>query len=112
MTGRIFGPDLAGVARRLTRDQLADAILQPSKEVAERFRATEVETHSGTAYSGFVTEQSAQRLVIATQTQIITVSTAEVESIQPLSSSLMPEGLLNQNSRQEIIDLLAFLNAL
>jgi putative heme-binding domain-containing protein len=112
VTGRIFGPDLAGVTRRLTRDQLADAILQPSKEVAERFRATEVETHSGTAYSGFVTEQSAQRLVIATQTQIITVSTAEVESIQPLSSSLMPEGLLNQNSRQEIIDLLAFLNAL
>ena len=112
VTGRIFGPDLAGVTRRLTRDQLVDAILQPSKEVAERFRATEVETTQGTLYSGFVTEQSAQRLVIATQTQIITVPTDEVISIQPLSSSLMPEALIDQSSRQEIIDLLSFLNAL
>ena len=110
--GRIFGPDLSGVTRRLTREQLADAILSPSKEVSDRFRATEIETTSGSSYSGFVTEQSADQIVIATQTNILTVPRTELESIQPLKTSLMPEGLLGDSTQQDIIDLLSFLNSL
>ncbi len=110
--GRIFGPDLAGVTRRLTRNQLADAILSPSKEVAERFRATEIETTSGIVYSGFITEQSADQVVIATQTTILTIPRNELATIQPLQTSLMPEGLLGESNQQDIIDLLSFLDSL
>ena len=110
--GRIFGPDLAGVTRRLTREQLADAIVAPSKDVAERYRATEVEMKNGTVISGFLTEQSVDQLVIATQTQVLTVMVSDVESIHPLQTSLMPEGLLDGSDRQEMIDLLRFLDRL
>ncbi len=110
--GQVFGPDLAGVTRRLTRDQLADAILEPSKEVAERFRATEIETQDGDVYNGFVTEQSGDTVVIATQTQIVTLPKADIATLQPLASSLMPAGLLEHASEEAIKDLLAFLNSL
>ena len=36
--GKFFGPDLAGVAVRLTRMELADSLVYPSKQIADRFK--------------------------------------------------------------------------
>src|SRR5262249_24754345 len=40
--GRLFGPDLARITQRLTRVELADALVFPSKQVADRFKAIKV----------------------------------------------------------------------
>ena len=106
--GRIFGPDLAGVMTRLTRPQLADALVYPSREVADRYKAVMVVTAEET-YTGFVTEQTPQLVTLSDPVAIRRIPREKIQSLQPQATSLMPEHLLNALSWTEIRNLLAFL---
>ena len=108
--GRIFGPDLAGVTRRLSRQELADSLVFPSKQVADRFKAYQLERNDGATITGFVTEQTGEAVTIADQQQVHKVPRSEIKSLQPQSNSLMPDHLLNGLSVQQLRDLLAFLD--
>jgi putative heme-binding domain-containing protein len=107
--GRLFGPDLAGVTRRLSRAELADSLVYPSKQVADRFKATEVTLQDGTVLTGFVTEQTAESVTLAERDQIRRLSRSSVRSMSPMAASLMPERLLNHLTWEELRDLLSFL---
>ncbi len=108
--GRFFGPDLAGVTRRLTRPELADAIVYPSKQVADRFKAMDVTLKDGNSLTGFVTEQTADSVTLADREQVHRISRNQIQSLSPLATSLMPDRLLNRLSWDEIKDLFAFLD--
>jgi putative heme-binding domain-containing protein len=108
--GRIFGPDLAGVTRRLSRQELADSLVYPSKQVADRFKAYELERSDSVAIIGFLTEQNAEAVTIVDQQQVHKVPRAEIKSLRPQSNSLMPDRVMNSLSADEIRDLLAFLD--
>ena len=108
--GRIFGPDLAGVTRRLSRQDLADAFVYPSKQVADRFKGYEVELDDSTAVTGFITEQDEQSITLVDREQVRRIPRHKVRSSKPQSVSLMPAQLLNRLSWEEIRDLLAFLD--
>jgi len=107
--GRIFGPDLSGVTRRLSRIELADAIVYPSKQVADRFKAFEIELKDSTPLTGFITEQSEDTVSLADREQVHRIPRSRIRSINPQSTSLMPEHLVNRMSSDEIRDLLSFL---
>ncbi|PYM13509.1 MAG: hypothetical protein DME18_08870 [Verrucomicrobia bacterium] len=108
--GRIFGPDLSGVTRRLSRAELADAMVYPSKQVADRFKAVGIELKDSTALTGFITEQNDDMITLADREQLRRIPRGQILSITPQSTSLMPEHLLNRLSWDEIRDLLAFLD--
>lgn len=111
-SGRIFGPDLSGVARRLSRSEFAEALAFPSRQVADRFKAFELEKADGTHLIGFVTEQTAEAVVIATPQSVETVPRKSMVRLAPQSASLMPSGLLNKLSDDDIRALMAYLEAL
>jgi putative heme-binding domain-containing protein len=108
--GRFFGPDLAGATRRLSRQELADAMVYPSKQVADRFKAHEVHVTDGVPLNGFITEQSGEAISLADREQVHRIHRSRIRSIEPQSTSLMPERLLNALTDEEIRDLLAFLD--
>lgn len=110
--GRLFGPDLAGVTRRLTRTALADALTYPSKEVADRFKAFLLEKKDDTALTGFIVEQNDDVVTFADAQQVHRVARSEIARLAPQTQSLMPERLLNGLSEEETRDLLAFLDNL
>jgi putative heme-binding domain-containing protein len=107
--GGLFGPDLSGVTRRVSRLELADALVYPSKQVADRFKAVEVELKTGASLTGFITEQTDEVVTLAGHDQVHRLPRSQVRSITQQSASLMPEHLLNRMSREEVRDLLAFL---
>ena len=107
--GRIFGPDLAGVMRRLTRVELADALVYPSKQVADRFKAYEIELNDATPVTGFITEQNDQFVTVTDREQVHRIPRGRIRAITPQSTSLMPSNLLNRLGWEEIRDLIAFL---
>jgi putative heme-binding domain-containing protein len=109
---RMFGPDLAGATRRLTRAELADALIYPSKQVADRFKTMEVTLKSGTSLTGFITEQNKDLVTLAERDQIHRIPRSEVDKIAPRAASLMPDRLLASLSDEEIRDLLAYLDNL
>ena len=107
--GRLFGPDLAGVTRRLSRQEFADAIVYPSKQVADRFKAQQVQLKEGESLTGFITEQNDETVTLADRDLVHRIPRTQIRSVTPQSTSLMPEHLLNRLSPVEIRDLLAFL---
>ncbi len=97
---------------RLKRDELADAISYPSKRVAERFKATELETTDGQALSGFVAENSDEFVSLTDlQNKVTRLPQAKVRSMKAQETSLMPAKLLSALSEKDLRDLLAFLAA-
>ncbi|HVR76639.1 MAG TPA: PQQ-binding-like beta-propeller repeat protein [Planctomycetota bacterium] len=109
---RIFGPELAGVTRRLTRAEIADAIVYPSKLVADRFRGVLVEVNGRGPITGFITERTSDALTLAGEERVHRIPAADVLLVAPLETSLMPERLLSRLSWDEVRDLIAYVDEL
>lgn len=113
--GGAVGPDLTAVASRFTRRDLLANILDPSKVVSEQYAQTVVTKKDGSQITGRITEDTADHLQLMPSPLApdftIAIPKAEVASqaLSPYSS--MPPGLLNLLSKDEILDLLAFLES-
>jgi putative heme-binding domain-containing protein len=108
--GKIFGPDLSGVTRRLSPREFAESLVYPSKQVAERYKGYEVTLNDGSSLSGFITEQNDTTVTLADREQVHRIARSQIRSLAPQSSSLMPDHLLNVLSWEEVRDLIAFLD--
>jgi len=107
-----WGPDLTTVARRLATPDLLDAIWDPSRVVAERFRNTIVVTHGEIVLEGRIVAEDSQQLELidsAGRRAAIALEDIAVRELSDLSP--MPAGLLADRSLEEIKDLLAYLDA-
>lgn len=112
--GQPVGPDLDGVASRFGRRDLLESILLPSKVVDEKYRNLVIETDEGGVFTGQLAGGDAAYLAIAADplepARIVRVSRKGIVSRRTSPVSLMPEGLLNTFDREEILDLLAYLD--
>ena len=108
----IFGPDLSGVTKRLRPEEIVESIVDPSKVVSNRFRATTVALTNGQVLSGFVTEQDAEIVTLVEHGRVQRLARSKIRGMKPQEKSLMPELLLNRLTDGEIRDLLAFLGEL
>jgi hypothetical protein len=112
--GGVFGPDLTAVASRFGRRDLLVAIVDPSRAMDEKYRNTIVRLKDGTRIVGVVESESPQGLVVRPNplaTETIDVPTAKIAAREASGISPMPAGLLNVLQRDEILDLLAYLEA-
>jgi putative membrane-bound dehydrogenase-like protein len=108
-----LGPDLAGAASRLSRRDLFAAIVEPSREVAPPYRATLVETRSGKIHHGLVIYESPEATLLETSPgTTVRIGGDEFLRMQPSTLSLMPAGLLNDATDQDLADLDAWLRTL
>jgi putative heme-binding domain-containing protein len=109
--GRI-GPDLTRIGQIRSERDLLEAIVFPSASFARSYEPVVVSTTSGAVHSGVIRSDSAEEVVLATGAQAeMRIPRQEIEDMQPGTVSLMPPGLDEQLTRQELADLLAFLKA-
>lgn len=109
--GGSVGPDLTHYQRDNLGTMLL-SILNPNAEIREGYAAVEVETKDGRSLTGFVADRDAHVLVLRTlDGQDTTLRQAEIESLQPTGRSLMPEGLLDDLTDQQLRDLFAYLRS-
>jgi len=114
--GKSVGPDLTFVGRRFNPRDLLESILTPSRSVAENYRLDSVLTRSGTVHIGRILiegDYRSENLRIQTDplrdNSIIEVDKREVEEHKQSERSPMPDGLLDAFNRDEIRDLIAYL---
>ncbi|MEM7655863.1 MAG: PVC-type heme-binding CxxCH protein [Bacteroidota bacterium] len=107
--GGQIGPDLTGSNRTNTAYLLGN-LIEPSSEIQDDYRLVFVTTQDGRTYSGNVIGESDRQLTmrIAGQGEVI-LSQSDVLSREVSPNSLMPEGLLDQLSEQEVLDLIGYL---
>lgn len=111
--GAPVGPDLAGVASRFSRRDLLETILHPSRVVDEKYRNLILETDTGEIITGALAGGDVRSLAIAVDpnepTILRRIARSSIETRRLSPASPMPEGLLNGLTRDEILDLLAYL---
>lgn len=106
--GRI-GPELTAYQRDNLGTMLI-SIINPNAEIREGFQYYSVSTKDGRSLSGFLVERDAQILVLrGLEGEDITLRQADVSLLTPMGRSLMPEGLLDTLSDQQLRDLFAYL---
>jgi putative heme-binding domain-containing protein len=110
--GQALGPDLQGVAGRFSREDLFTAIVQPSRDVAPRYRTVLVETTTGQTYQGLVIYEAVDGLILQTATSTVRVAGDQIAARRTSPLSLMPAGLLDHLADREIADLYAYLRSL
>lgn len=102
------GPDLTGSNRR-NLDYLLENIVDPSASVAADFKATLYRLTDGRTLTGVIVEQTEKTLTLQTATERTTIAKEEIEESKSTGQSLMPEGLLQPLSPEQIRDLFAYL---
>lgn len=109
------GPDLTAVSARFKRIDLFESTLEPSKVVSEQFLNTSVALKNGEDVTGRLVDETAGELMLVPNPlqpgQVATVKKAEITARSLSKISPMPEGLLNVLSREEVLDLIAFMEA-
>ena len=106
--GGKIGPDLTGYERD-NLDFILPAIVDPSLAIREEFIGFNIETHDGQAFGGLITEINGQHVVVLDIAgNKHSLARTDVKTMQASHTSLMPEGLLDALSEQQVKDLFAY----
>ena len=109
--GGMTGPDLTGAGGRYSAHDLLDQILNPSKEINQQFVPTVITKLDGSTITGTIVNLYQQRVTVNTDPanpgQFVELHRETIRSIEPAKFSLMPPGLLNMLTKDEVLDLLA-----
>jgi putative heme-binding domain-containing protein len=110
--GADFGPNLSDVGKRLRRDEIFEALVFPNKKIDPKYRATNIVTAEGKAFSGLVVaETDGEVSLLLGQGTIEKIPVGDIDVRQTVEVSSMPERLNESMSGGEFLDLLAFLAA-
>ena len=113
--GGAVGPDLTSVATRFKRQDILESIIEPSKVISEQFMDTQVKTKDGVIVVGRVVGEDDKKLILQkdmlkpeTRTEI---KKDEIKLRALSKVSPMPAGAMNNYTKDEILDLIAYLES-
>jgi putative membrane-bound dehydrogenase-like protein len=111
--GSWVGPDLSQIGAKAPKENLLDSILNPSAAIAHEYVQYSIETQKGALYAGIIVEETPEALILKNANgDRLTVSLKEIAQKTAMPVSIMPEGLVQNMSDQELVDLLAYLGTL
>lgn len=106
--GADIGPDLTG-SNRDNLDYVLENVLDPSAIVGRDYKLTIVATKDGRVMSGIIRERIERALVLQTANERITLSVDDIEELKESPVSMMPEGIFDKLTREEVRDLVGYL---
>ncbi|MEM6691311.1 MAG: L-sorbosone dehydrogenase [Planctomycetota bacterium] len=111
--GGILGPDLTAAGGRFNRHDMIESIVDPSKVISDQYSATQFLTEDGDILTGRVVNMNGETLKVMTNMLDPSAQTAierdAIMQTRPATTSMMPSGLLDTFSPEEIADLAAYL---
>lgn len=109
--GEAIGPDLTG-ADRGDLEFLLASVVDPSSLIRKEYEAQTIALGDGRVVTGLVVEETPTSLTLVDgQRQKVVLPVAEVEERRPADASLMPEGLLDPLSEDQVRDLFRYLQS-
>lgn len=113
--GVLWGPELTGVFAKYKGDArtVLSEILEPSKTIEPRYRAFEFTVGNDEPFTGFLLKEEGETLTVQTgpgEAMVKKFAKKDIKS-RAQANSIMPPGLLNLLNKEQILDLMAFLQA-
>ena len=107
------GPYLGNIANTYRRPDLAEAILNPNKTIAQGFATQIIVTRDDFEYTGFVTREAGTEVTLRDVTaREHLLKKADIARRETLPTSIMPPDLMNAFTVKELASLLDYLEAL
>jgi putative heme-binding domain-containing protein len=95
-----------------TERDLLESIVYPSASFVRSFEPFVVTTKSEESYTGVLRKDAADEVVLVTGPNLeVRVARSDIVEMRPGTVSVMPAGLDQQLTKQELSDLLAFLKS-
>lgn len=108
--GNLVGPNLSAIGQIRTERDILESILFPSATIARDYEAHAIELANGESFVAVVSRSLPETVVVAEASGAQrTLPRAQIASMQPLPTSLMPSGLDHALTEEELLDLVAFL---
>jgi putative heme-binding domain-containing protein len=111
--GGAVGPDLTSVGGKFSAHDLLESIIHPGKEISDQYGASNFNLKNDTVVSGRVMNMKGNTYWVNTDmmtpSTITNVKAEDLKSIETSPVSMMPAGLVNLMSKDDILDLLAYL---
>ncbi|MFA6545071.1 MAG: hypothetical protein WCS99_11635 [Limisphaerales bacterium] len=110
----VIGPELLGVGARFNRRDLLFHILEPSAVIDEKFRQARLFLKDGDDVSGTVEREADGKLFVRPsplEDKLIEIPLTSIRERRLSEVSPMPGGLLNSLRLEQVLDLLAYLEA-
>jgi putative heme-binding domain-containing protein len=112
--GGSVGPDLTAISSRFSRKDILESIVEPSKVISEQYQSTNLYLKDGEEVTGRIIEDNPDSYVVLTNPLLnlrTDVSKKNVARSEVSKLSSMPAGLVNILQKNELLDLLAFLES-
>lgn len=107
--GGIIGPDLTG-SNRTNTNYILSNVLNPSDEIQDDYKMVVITTRDGRTYSGNVVGENTRQITLRVVGQdAVVINKSEIQSREETTVSMMPAGLFNSLSDEEVLDLMAYL---
>lgn len=112
--GGSVGPDLTSVSSRFARRDLLESIIDPSKVVSEQYQNMNIQLKDGEDVSGRLVDETNEKYVVLVnplENTRVDVKKRDIEQMRPSTVSPMPAGLINILGKDEVLDLLAYMES-
>jgi putative heme-binding domain-containing protein len=109
-SGGKVGPDITG-SNRQDLDYLLLHVIDPNAVIPNDYRASQLDTKDDRTIVGIVKKEDGQAVTIMTANETLVIPRGEVARLKPSPLSMMPDGLLDTMTPQEVRDLVAYLRS-
>ena len=113
--GQSLGPDLAKLDPKFQVIDILQEVLEPSKNINEKFQTYIFELTSGKTVQGLVIKENDNMVHVIenplSKIQAVGIEKSDIEIRRKSPNSIMPKGLLNKLTREEVLDLIAYVTA-
>lgn len=112
--GGQVGPDLTAIGKRFDGRALLESILEPSKVIDPKYHNSLYVLEDGRVIAGRTMSVSREQIGVETDPltgKFVSIPRAEIVESKSSDVSPMPQGLLNTLSREEVLDLIAYLRS-
>jgi len=113
--GGASGPDITAVSSRFKTRDLLESIVEPSKVISEQYQNMDVRLKDGDVVWGRIIEDTPEKVVVVPDPlkpdEKVTVKRSDIKSVGPSKLSPMPDGLINVLTKDEILDMLAYIES-
>ncbi len=106
------GPFLGDLASRYSKAEIIESIVRPNAKIAQGFETATVETKDGDSYDGFIVRESGDELELRNLNGAVVIPKSKIATRGLRKLSIMPEGLVNGLTPEDLSSLVAYLQSL
>ena len=108
-----FAPALSEIGTKLPKEAIFESIIDPNAAISMGFETTQLETKDGTVAMGIVRSETNDELVLVLPGGATNkFDKKQIVKREKLKTSMMPSGLNQALSQQDLIDLVEYLASL